>query len=90
MQREVCAESATAVVPQTLAISSMQRTYVSSIAALAAVLSRDCNAHETVLRHLLDGLSRELLFLIGLLCERLYFVLCEISEQGSRHFMFFV
>ena len=60
------------------------------IAALAAVFLRDRDAHEAVLLHLGNGLSGKHLCLIHIDGIRFYFLLGEVSEEGSRHLMCFV
>ena len=60
------------------------------ICALSAVLLRNGNAQKSVSGHLLNRLTREAFFFVYFLCKRLYFVLGELSEQLSRHLMFFV
>ena len=69
----------------------LQTEYIRQlIAALSAVLSGSGNSHKAVFCELVKCLARKSLFLIDLLRKRLYFILREISEKRSRHFMFFI
>ena len=60
------------------------------ITALSAVFLRYRDTHETSFDHFVNSHSGEFFGLINLNCQRLYFLLGEISEKLSRHLMLFV
>ena len=57
------------------------------VAAGAAVFLGEVNAHHAQLRHLLDGLHGEALFLIDLLSQRLDLVLGEFPVHLAEHLL---
>jgi len=57
------------------------------IGASAAILLGEVNAHHAQLRHLLDGLHGEALFLIDLLSQRLDLVLGEFPVHLAEHLL---
>ncbi len=59
------------------------------IAAGAAVLLGEVDAHHAQLGHLLDGLHGEALLLVDLLSQRLDFVLGEFAVHLAEHLLLF-